>query len=559
MMRPAPRSVPGTVSFSIIYFLKLVIYLSREKTKRRTNTIRVDLCCHRYSTKNPSITTMMEWRKCPRCKNNVLKPELLHTEPNGYTQFWWVCENSDVCNFPLDMPPLIYHVSQSPQQKIQKCIPLPNILNLPGRYHHLYPLTFGHSRPPSRCSSVVSSPTNCNETTIDSDGTLSEKSSGQNRLKADSVSSGIVNTPSTSAQSSEAPEQETDNIDDDIDEAATKSKSCRTIKRRRPHDPRRSWAALIEKVADSAIADSIITMEDGELFLRMKEFFDAQYFQRTPMCYKRSSPRVTYRLEDVENCLRTVTSDDWKSARKRMPHLSLDEQQQLKTSNATELLKSVGIDLKEKRRAVEEKVGKIMRGFSVENEAKRRKIEEDRKQVQKKKEESRQTSIHQSVSARLLNRKLKRDEEERSLASTPASLFDDIPQFDEFPQELPPIQLEHREPVHFHLGNPEENVERNAENDEEWGFNFDELYANIHAQNSEIQLDPHDSVEAILSQLDAPPSEHHELLDQPHEHSGDEDDSNRQRDDEDFTGFGDNDDFGLGSSNLDFVNDNFGF
>lgn len=506
-----------------------------------------------------------EWQKCPRCKTKFLKPELINTEPNGYTRFWWVCENSDVCNFPLDMPPHVYHVSQSPKEKLEKVIPLPEIYSLPERYHYLYPTTFVNSRVNSRCSSVLSNCTNSrNETATESpDGTISEKSSGQNRLKADSVHSGTINTPntpSTSAQTSETADHDLDNIDDEIEAASTTSVIYRTIQRKRSHDPRKSWAALIEKVsADPKAAESIINMEESELFLRMKEFFDDHYFQRNPPTYKRPATRVTYRLDDVENCLRAITREDWRSARRRMPYLTENEQYSMKNSNAHKLLMSVGIDLQAKRKAVAEKVSKVIRGFSTESLTKRRRLEEERKQARIQKEENRKTTIHQSVSARILNKKLKRDEEERSLASTPASFIEDQAplQSDDFnlgqPQLHQQQQQYQQEPqqVHFHLGNPAEEL------DQQWGFDLDGLYDDINARNQQDSMNNQDPVEAILSQLNDPePAEPHELEQQRHENSGDEGDN----DDDDFTGFGDNNDFDFRcNSNYDFVNDNFGF
>lgn len=453
------------------------------------------------------------------------------------------------------MPPYVYHVTQSPKQKEEKCIPLPSILNLPERYHYLYPTTFANSRVDSRCSSVLSNPANSrNETTIESsEGTPSEKSSGQNRLKADSVHSGTINTsntPSTSAQSSEVAELDTDNIDEDIEAASAISAACRLIQRKRSHDPRKSWTALIEKVGstDPKALDSIFNMEESELFLRMNEFFDAHHFQRTPTTYKRPATRVAYRLDEIETCLRAITCDDWRSARRRMPYLTEDEQYAMKNSNAEQLLKSVGIDIQEKKKAVSDKITKIMRGFSAESLAKRRKVEEERKQAQIQKKETRKSTIHQSVSARILNKKLKRDEEERSLASTPASFIEE--QIEDFQPEQPQLHEEHQEQVHFHLGNPTEEQDQ-----DQWGFDFDGLYNDINSRNQQNTVDNLDPVEAILSQLDDPDhSGPHELEQQHHENSGDEGGANGDDDDEFTTGFGDN--FG---NTFDFVNDNFGF
>lgn len=504
---------------------------------------------------------------------------MMSCDKQGYTKYWWICENFAVCNFPLDMPPNIYHVTQSPFEKRQKCIPLPNIMQLPEKYRYLYPLTFSNSRPMSRCSSVVSNSANSrNETTIDSsDGTVSEKSSGQNRLKADSVwiADNNNSTPSTSAQSrSETAYVDNDNIDEEIEAAATKSGTSRTVRRKRFHNSSKSWSALIEKVAaDPKASNSILRMEESELVHRMEEFFEDRYFQLVPTTFKRPGVRVTYQVEDVEKCLRTITHKDWTSARKRLTTMTVSEQVAMKTSNAEELLKSVGINLQERRKAVGEKVGKIMRGLSSENQPKRRKAaEEKRKLVEQKRRESIQDTIHKSVSARILNKKLRRDEEERSRASTPASSVHDFQRFDEVLPQHPSLSSYptepqmHPEPVQFHLGNETEEVAEDQEHN--WGFDLDGLYDSIHAQNTAIPLDPH--IDAILSQLDDPNvpvqqlqnQEHLGNLEEEHHHySGDEADA-ADDDEIDFTGFGGNDDGSFGgsnNSNFDFVNDNFGF
>ncbi|ULU09689.1 hypothetical protein L5515_000319 [Caenorhabditis briggsae] len=506
-----------------------------------------------------SDTMSREWRTCPRCKNRFLKPEVLNADKHGYTKYWWICENFNNCNFPLDMPSNIYHVTQSPAQKQQKCIPLPEIFSLPEKYHYMYPLTFVNSRPNSRCSSVVSShvANSRNDTTIDSwtDGTLSEKSSGQNRLKALSLKSGGTintnsNTPSTSAQSSERGEHEnSDSIDEEVEAAAKKSTTrCRVVRRKRYHDTSRSWAALIEKVsADAHTANSIINMEESELFQRMKEFFDAQYFQRTPMAFKRPGIRVTYRVEDVESCLAAVTSADWRTARMKIPCMTVTEKQSLRTATSEELLKSVGIDLAEMKKAVGEKVGKVMRGFSTETLTKRRKIEEERKLEEQQREQTRQETIHHSLSARILNRKMRRDEEERSRASTPASsvhdLAHDVPEYHhQQPQSSHQFQ-EPAAPVQFSLG-------EEGEQEQQWGFDLDGLYESIHAQNyqNHVATDPQNPVDAILSQLDEEHQEHPvEGLEHNGEHSGDEQE-------EEDVGFGD-----FGASDDNFAADNFGF
>ncbi|KAF1769355.1 hypothetical protein GCK72_001172 [Caenorhabditis remanei] len=525
-------------------------------------------------------TMKAEWRTCPRCKNQGLKPDMMSCDKQGYTKYWWICENFNVCNFPLDMPSNIYHVNQSPFQKRQKCIPLPNILKLPEKYRYLYPLTFSNSRPTSRCSSVVSNSANSrNETTIDSsDGTISEKSSGQDRLKADSVwiADNNNSTPSTSAQSkSETADIDNDNIDEEIEAAARKCGTSRTIRRKRFHNnSSKSWSSLIEKVAaDPKASTSILKMEESELVHRMEEFFEDRYFQLVPTTFKRPGVRVTYQVEDVEKCLQTITHKDWTSARKRLTTMSVSEQVAMKTSNAEELLKSVGINLQERRKAVGEKVGKIMRGLSSENMPKRRKLaEEKRKVTEQKRRESIQNTIHKSVSARILNKKLRRDEEERSRASTPASSIHDFQRFDEvLPQEPASSSYyvepdANPEPVQFHLGNETEDVA--DDQDHHWGFDLDGLYDSIHADNNTIPLDPH--MDAILSQLDDPniPAEHEESQERPrhleeeqHHYSGDEADA-ADVDGIDFTGFGDDDGQSFGgnnNSNFDFVNDNFGF
>lgn len=483
----------------------------------------------------------------------------------------------DVCNFPLDMPPNIYHVDQTPFEERQRCIPLPKILSLPEKYHYLYPLTFANSRSPSRCSSVVSNPANSrNETTFtSSDGSPSEKSSGKKRLKAGSCHSEIVatsNVPSTSAQTSESSdsvEREYDNIDEEIEAASQKSStSCRTVRRKRFHDSSRSWASLIEKVAmDPKASKSILSMEESELCLRMEEFFNDRYFRQVPTAYKRPGLlRVMYQVEDVEKCLETITREDWATARKAIPRMTVTEQLAMRNKNSEELLKSVGIDVSLRKKAVGEKVGKVMREFSAENLAKRRsegtkrrKLEEDRKIDQKQRQESFQSTIHKSVSARILNKKMRRDEEERSLASTPVSSVHDFHQgytYQQCPPDLQtytdPFPIQEQEPVQFHLENDEEH---------HWGFDLDGLYESIHAENHQSSLDPNDPVEAILQQLDEPSSSMHHLEQEHHANSGDEADA--QEEDDDFTGFGDDDevDFERGGAgnNFDFVNDNFGF
>lgn len=108
----------------------------------------------------------------------------------------------------------------------------------------------------------------------------------------------------------------------------------------------------------------------------MQEFFDAHYFQRTPMTYKRSRAalrlemlnkwqkidnfRLPYRIEDIENCLQSITREDWKTARRRMINFTVEEKMVARSGNADELLKSVGIDLQQIKKAVGEKVGNVM-------------------------------------------------------------------------------------------------------------------------------------------------------------------------------------------------------
>ncbi|CCD67970.1 RING-type domain-containing protein [Caenorhabditis elegans] len=496
-----------------------------------------------------------EWLKCPRCKTKQLKPELISTEPNGSDNIWWICEAVQKCQFPMDMPPHVYHVVQTAFQKRQKCIPLPRIEKLPEKYQYLYPLTFANSRPVSRCSSVAGNSENSEnraarnslDGTTTTTTTISEKSSGQNRLKAESLHSETVNntnTPSTSC-SAEA-ELENQSIDDVEIEEEEAVRPCRTIKRRL-NDSGKSWASLIEKVAaDSKASNTIINMEESELFRRMQEFFDAHYFQRTPMTYKRSRAalRLPYRIEDIENCLQSITREDWKTARRRMINFTVEEKMVARSGNADELLKSVGIDLQQIKKAVGEKVGNVMRNFSLASLAKRRKIEEDRKISEKLKAETRKQTIHQSVSARILNKKLRRDEETaRSLTSTPSPAPAPASQFQQEP-----------EPVQFHVGNYDEEPEyqEHQEPDAHWGFEFDDLYERIDAQNHQAApLDPADPLEAMLLGLEEAPIMEQHLDFEPQEHSGDE--AEPENDDDDvFTGFN-------VQENSEFVNDNFDF
>uniref|UniRef100_A0A8R1I2T5 Uncharacterized protein n=1 Tax=Caenorhabditis japonica TaxID=281687 RepID=A0A8R1I2T5_CAEJA len=472
-----------------------------------------------------------EWMKCPRCKNKKLKPELINTDLSGSDKLWWVCENYSECMFPLDMPSEIFHVTQTAYQKREGYIPLPDILNISQKYRFMYPVTFADSRLPSRCSSALSTKANSRNETSDSSSIISsEKSSGQNRLKAQDVHIGIA---SSSGSLPSEPREEHDNLDEEVAAASTKPSTVRTVRRKRYHDSTKSWASLIEKVAsDPVAANRIINMEESELFKRMKQFFDDKYFKGTAICYKRPARRVVYRVDDVENCLREITQQEWTSAQERIGHMAVEARVAFQSASSVELLKSVGIDVAEMRKAVGKKVGNVMRGFSSESLAKRNKFTESRKieLSQKKAEQTHQ--IHQSVSARILNRMMKREDEERSLTSSPATSY------------YEPV------PVSFHVGNedvaPEQAQEpQYAEQDNNWNFDLNGLYESIQSQNQphvDIEQDP---MEAMLLSLDDG-----ENTDEFHVES----EGNRSpAQDDQYAGF--DDDFN--GDSFDFVNDNF--
>lgn len=177
--------------------------------------------------------------------------------------------------FPLDMPANIFNVTQTAFQKKENHIPLPKILELPHRYRYMYPITFASSQPPSRCPSVMSaSKANSRNETIDSSetGSVSEKSSGQNRLKADEVAVDNEITTSSTVASTSTPSEKIDELDDMDEEIEAASKkrltTYRTLPRKRHNqNSLKKWAAVIEKVAsDPNASDKIINMEVGTIF-----------------------------------------------------------------------------------------------------------------------------------------------------------------------------------------------------------------------------------------------------------------------------------------------------
>lgn len=108
--------------------------------------------------------------------------------------------------------------------------------------------------------------------------------------------------------------------------------------------------------------------------------------------------------------------------------------------------------------------------------------------------------------------------------------------------------------MQFHVGNYDEEPEyqEHQEPDAHWGFEFDDLYERIDAQNHQAApLDPADPLEAMLLGLEEAPIMEQHLDFEPQEHSGDE--AEPENDDDDvFTGFN-------VQENSEFVNDNFDF
>lgn len=295
--------------------------------------------------------------------------------------------------------------------------------------------------------------------------------------------------------------------------------------------------------------------------------------------YSRIPTRVTYQADDVEHCLLRVTQDEWESARKGLQQVPRSTLSSLKTGGADKLLKTVGIDLQQRKKVVGEKVGKVMvsrrfwRPFSknaLQREinaanngpAKRQKVEDKREVEMKEKSETLQKDIHQSVSARILNRKRRRDEDDRSMASSPFSSCYSEPATP-YPTQSNCEETFESKPVQFHIGNEVEEQDQQPDqepfHEDMWGFDFDGLYESIHTQNTvDGEQNPQDPVEALLFPTSENPSQEEFQPDRPEELAADSGDERGNEDDEDpFAGY---DDFGgLGNSNLDFVNDNFGF
>ncbi|CAI2321147.1 unnamed protein product [Caenorhabditis sp. 36 PRJEB53466] len=484
----------------------------------------------RCISNNPIEAMKAEWMRCPRCKTKQLKPEVISTDKNGSDKLWWICENYAKCMFPLDMPPKIYHVTQTACQKRDGYVPLPKIQSIPSKYRYMYPITFSDSRPPSRCSSTAFTKTGSR--------TSSDATNARSTNSVITTSSGVA---STSDPSETIGDQ--DNIDDELEAAAKKPETCRVVKKR-VRDSSRSWSSLLEKLAsDPVAANTIINMEESELFHRMKEFFDDQYYRGTAIVFRRhATRRVTYRVDDVENCLRAITHDDWESAKKRM---TVNTRGVMQSANAQELLKTVGIDLENVKKAVQQKVTNVMSGFSQERLVKRRKLEENRQADKAARKESLQNEIHLSVSARILNKKMRKEDEERSRTCTPAPSCSSEPANLSYFESSSREEHQPSQPVHFQ-------VENGEETDHNWGFDLDGLYESIHAQNNQFPADEHsnDPYDAMLFQLDdsapnneAQPQNAEPLVDQSGERTHVEQDE--------YSGF---DDFsGLADSTYDFM------